>query len=74
MQTVKSSNHACVISTAQLTNQLINQPHNLLTYSVQQSPSSEAKSFSAIQIPDILWDLEVHYHVHKGPPFVTVYR
>jgi len=69
MQTVQSSNHACVVSTAQLTNQ----PHNLLTNSVQQNPS-EAKSFSAIQIPNTLWDLEVHYHVHKGPPLVTVFR
>ena len=69
MQTVKSSNHACVFWTAQLTNQ----PNNLLTNSVQQSPSSEAKSFSAIQIPDILWDLQVHYHVHKGLPLVNVF-
>ena len=51
-----------------------NRPATQSTNSVQQSPSSEAKSFSAIQIPDILWDLEVHYQVHKGPPLVTIFR
>jgi len=35
----------------------------LLTYSMEQSPS-EANEFSASQeIPHILWDVKVHYHV-----------
>jgi hypothetical protein len=38
---------------------------------MEQSPSREANSFSASQeIPRILWNSEVHYHVHNGPPSV----
>ena len=38
----------------------------LLTYSMEQSPSWEANRFSAGQeILHILWNLKVHYRIHK---------
>ena len=41
----------------------------LLTYSMVQSPSSEANWFAASQeIPRILWNPKVHYRTHKRPP------
>ena len=47
----------------------VDHPHLLvLTYSMEQSPSWEANWFSASQeIPRILWNLKVHYHIHKCP-------
>jgi hypothetical protein len=40
---------------------------------MEQSPSWEANSFSASQeIPRILWNLEVHFRVHKSPPPVPL--
>ena len=37
----------------------------LLTYSMEQSPSWDANWFSVSQIPCIVWNLKVHYYIHK---------
>ena len=47
-------------------------PTYLLTYSMVQSPSSEANWFAASQIPRVSWNPKVHYRTHKRPPPVCI--
>jgi len=45
----------------------------LRTYCVKQSSSWEANPFSAGQeIPRILWNLKVHYRIHKCLPTIPI--
>jgi hypothetical protein len=42
---------------------------------MEQSPSGEAISYSASQeISRLLWNREVHYHVHNSLPLVRTLR
>jgi hypothetical protein len=46
---------------------------SLLTYSMEQSPSWEAKtSWATQEIPRILWKPKVHNRIHKGSPPVPI--
>jgi hypothetical protein len=45
----------------------------LLIISMGQSPSWEVDSRSTSQdIPHLLWNQQVHYHVHKNQPLVSI--
>jgi hypothetical protein len=45
----------------------------LLTYSMEQNPSWEARRFAASkEIPRILWNARVHYRIHKYQPPVSI--
>jgi hypothetical protein len=39
---------------------------------MEQSPSWEANSYTASQIPRLLWNPKFHYHVHSGPPVLPM--
>jgi hypothetical protein len=40
---------------------------------MEQSPSSETNNYSASQeMPSLLWNLKVHYHVQKSPTIPTL--
>jgi hypothetical protein len=43
-----------------------------LTYFMEQIPSWEANQFSSQEIPCILWNLKVHYHVYRNPPPIPI--
>jgi hypothetical protein len=46
---------------------------HLLTYSMEQSPSWEAKtSWATQEIPRILWNPKVHHSNHNSPPPVPI--
>jgi hypothetical protein len=40
---------------------------------MELSPSQVATSCATTQeLPNTVWNLEVHYHVHKSPPLVPI--
>jgi len=65
------------MTTVMITIQITNLPYlltYLLTHSMEQSPSWEANWFSVSQeIPRILWNPKVHYHIYKCRPVPILY-
>ena len=44
------------------------------TYTMELSPSWEAKWFEPVEIPHISWNPKAHYHIHKFPPPLPILR
>jgi hypothetical protein len=50
-----------------------NHKYDWLSNSVERNPSLQADSPSASEvIPSLLWNLKVHYCVHRSPPLVRI--